>query len=114
MEALERKIEYYVSDRGEQPFRDWLLALQDKEGRRKIWVQIDRLSLGNLGKCKSVGDGVMEAKIDFGPGYRVYFGLVGKTLIILLCGGDKSTQRQNIRTARTYWADFRRRHEKDK
>jgi len=62
--------------------------------------------LGNLGNSKSVGEGVCELKIDFGPGYRVYFGQLGSTIVLLLCGGDKSTQEQDIRKAYEYWKEY--------
>lgn len=110
MEAQERELEYYETEDGKHPFRDWLLSLRDKEGRRKIRARIDRVSLGNLGYCEPVGEGVMELKIDFGPGYRVYFGQVGNKLVVLLNGGDKSSQRRDIKTAHEYWADYRRRY----
>jgi putative addiction module killer protein len=110
MEARERQLEYYETQEGERPFRDWLLRLRDREGRRRIWARIDRVSLGNLGYCRAVGDGVMELKVDAGPGYRVYFGQEGDRLVILLCGGDKGTQARDIKTAIGYWVDYRRRH----
>ncbi|MBI2841606.1 MAG: type II toxin-antitoxin system RelE/ParE family toxin [Acidobacteria bacterium] len=110
MEVPERDVEYYNTEDGRQPFRDSLHSLRDREGRRKIWARIDRVSLGNLGYCASVGEGVMELKIEVGPGYRVYFGQVGKKLVILLCGGDKSTQKSDIRAAHKYWADYWRHH----
>lgn len=113
MEALEREIEYYETVDGKSPFRDWLLSLRDQKGRHKIRARIDRVSLGNFGHCEPVGEGVMELKIDFGPGYRVYFGQVGNKLIILLNGGDKKSQQRNIHTAHAYWVDFRRRHGQD-
>ena len=113
MDTHEREIEYYETVDGKRPFRDWLLSLRDKEGRRKILVRIDRVSLGNLGYCESVGEGVMELKIDFGPGYRVYFGQCGDKLVILLKGGDKSTQKKDIKIAHEYWADYRRRYDEN-
>lgn len=76
--------------------------------------RLDRVRLGNLGQYRSAGEGVFELKIDFGPGYRVYFGQEGNTVVILLCGGDKKTQDKDIKSAREYWADYRRRrHETD-
>ncbi len=110
MEAQEREVAYYETEDGKQPFRDWLLSLSDKEGRRKIRARIDRVSLGNLGYCEPVGEGVMELKIDYGPGYRVYFGQVGNKLVILLNGGTKSSQRKDIKAAHECWADYRRRY----
>ncbi|MEG4090340.1 type II toxin-antitoxin system RelE/ParE family toxin [Microcoleus sp. Pol12B4] len=71
-----------------------------------IEQRLDRVRLGNLGNSKSVGEGVCELKIDFGPGYRVYFGQLGSTIVLLLCGGDKSTQEQDIRKAKEYWKEY--------
>jgi putative addiction module killer protein len=101
---------YYETGEGKQPFRDWFYSLKDKEGRNKIRVRIARLELGNLGYCRPIGEGVMEMKIDFGPGYRVYFGQMGSKIVVLLCGGDKKNQRRDIRNAHEYWSDHRRRH----
>ena len=70
---------------------------------------MDRVSLGNLGDCHGVGDGVQELRIDYGPGYRVYFGQLGSTIVLLLCGGDKSTQANDIEQAKHYWNEYRRR-----
>ena len=67
------------------------------------------MGLGNLGDCHGVGDGVQELRIDYGPGYRVYFGQVGSTIVLLLCGGDKSTQAKDIEQAKRYWSEYRRR-----
>ena len=72
----------------------------------KIEQRLDRVRLGNLGNSKSVGEGVCELKIDFGPGYRVYFGQLGSTIVLLICGGDKSTQEQDIRKAYEYWKEY--------
>ena len=79
------------------------------KARAKIRVRLDRMSLGNYGDCHGVGEGVKELRIDFGPGYRVYFGQEGGTIVLLLCGGDKSTQAKDIETARRYWNEYRRR-----
>lgn len=111
VEAHEREVDYYATEAGDCPFQKWLSSLRDARARQKIKVRIDRVSLGNLGYCEPVGSGVMELKIDFGPGYRVYFGQRGEQLVILLCGGDKSTQKRDIQTAQEYWADYRRRYE---
>jgi putative addiction module killer protein len=112
MEAQEKEIKYYETVGGKQPFRDWLLALKDKRAQAKVDARLERVRHGNLGYCEPVGEGVMELKIDFGPGYRVYFGQDGKKLVVLLNGGDKSSQRKDIKTAREYWADYRRRYGK--
>jgi putative addiction module killer protein len=81
-------------------FARWFAELRDHQARRRIQARIDRLELGNAGDVKPVGDGVSEMRIDYGPGYRVYFVQRGKTLVILLAGGDKRTQERDIATAR--------------
>lgn len=81
-------------------FRAWMAGLRDRLARARIAARIDRLAAGNLGDVKSVGDGVSELRIDHGPGYRVYFTRKGSLLVILLCGGDKSRQRRDIRAAK--------------
>ena len=80
-------------------FVNWLLELRDLRARARIQVRIDRLELGNTGDAKPVGEGVSEMRIDYGPGYRVYFVRRGAELIILLAGGDKSSQSKDIRKA---------------
>ncbi len=83
-----------------EEFADWLRDLRDRQGRAKILARIDRLENGNPGKTRSVGSGVVEMKIDFGPGYRVYYIQRGSVMVLLLCGGDKSTQDDDIRRAK--------------
>jgi len=80
-------------------FSEWLQHLRDRSGKAKILVRIDRLRLGLYGDFKSVGNGVSEIRIDFGPGYRLYYTKRGKELIILLAGGDKSSQNRDIKKA---------------
>src|SRR2546425_4941643 len=82
---------------------DWLDTLRDGKGRGVIQTRLNRIAQGNLGDCKSVGDGISELRIDFGPGYRVYFGM-DEDKVILLLGGDKSTQASDIRDSKTYWS----------
>jgi putative addiction module killer protein len=83
-----------------QEFERWLQTLRDSRARVKILLRIDRLELGNPGDVAPVGDGVSEMRIHYGPGYRVYFVQRGTMLIVLLCGGDKSSQAADIATAR--------------
>jgi len=109
MESFERKIEVYVTQEGKAPFTEWLDALRDLRGRDKIRSRLDRVQLGNLGDHASVGEGIEELRIDFGPGYRVYYGQDGLKLVLLLCGGDKSTQTQDILQAKRYWKDHQER-----
>ena len=80
-------------------FREWLDALRDRTGRARILVRVDRLIDGNPGQHRDLTDGVSELKIDFGPGYRVYYAQRGSRLLLLLAGGDKSTQQKDIATA---------------
>ena len=92
---------------GTVPFDRWMAKLRDVRARARILVQLDRLMLGLAGDWKSVGGGVYELRIAEGKGYRVYFGREGATLVILLCGGDKSTQRRDIEKAKSYWKTYR-------
>lgn len=82
-----------------ETFGAWIGALRDREARSRILVRIDRLATGNPGQHRVLGGGVSELKIDHGPGYRVYYHQRGTTVVILLCGGTKTTQRSDIRTA---------------
>ena len=108
-----KETELYVASDGGSPFQEWLDKLKDKKARAIINARLDRLRLGNLGDCKSIGSGVFELRMDFGPGYRIYFGQDGETLVILLCGGDKSSQAADIKKAGKYWDDYKIRHGKD-
>ena len=83
----------------------------DDVTRAKIRIRLDRVRLGNLGKNRNLGEGVYELKIDYGQGYRVYYALSGKTVVLLLLGGDKSTQGKDILQAKTYWKDHKEREQ---
>lgn len=109
MEAQPREVVLYVTADGNCPFELWLDALRDRQARVRIKKRLDRVSLGNLGDFKPVGEGVLELRIDYGPGYRVYFAQAGITIVLLLCGGAKSTQDQDILNAQQYWTDFQAR-----
>ena len=89
---MPKELQIYETEDGRAPLSEWLAFLRDIKARAKIRVRLDRVSLGNLGDCHGVGDGVQELRIDYGPGYRVYFGQIGAAIVLLLCGGDKSTQ----------------------
>ena len=99
----------YQTEGGKEPLTDWLLSLRDKQAQAKIRVRLKRLEAGNFGDCEPVGDGVQELKEHLGAGYRVYFGRHGQTVVILLCGGSKNSQAADIKTAREYWEDWKRR-----
>ena len=106
-EVQPREIQRYVTVDGQVPFDNWYNSLRDSKISTIIDKRLNRVILGNLGDCQSVGEGVFELRIDYGPGFRIYFGQVGTTIIILLCGGDKSTQGRDIRQAIEYWTDYR-------
>ena len=88
-------------------YTDWIAGLADLRVRGRIIARVVRLSQGNAGDAKSVGDGVSELRIDHGPGYRVYYTRRGRLLILLLCGGDKSTQDRDIRRAKALAKDLK-------
>lgn len=87
-------------------FRGWMRSLRDVEAKYRIARRIDRLALGNPGDVRPVGEGVSELRVDSGPGYRVYFAGRGQAVLILLCGGDKSTQAADIRRAKALNRDY--------
>lgn len=101
------EIRYYIGPRGLQPFSKWFADL-DPMARAKVTRAIARLEQGNDSNVKSVGEGVLEYRIDFGPGYRVYFGRDGETLVILLTGGTKKRQPRDVDAAHAYWQDYKR------
>jgi putative addiction module killer protein len=88
-------------------FRDWLHGLRDDEAAVRIFSRIDRLARGNPGDVKPVGDGVSEMRIHHGPGYRIYFQQKGTRLLIILCGGDKTTQKRDIEAAKRLAKEWR-------
>ena len=92
-------ISYMFDVRRTAAFVDWLTELDDVQARARIARRLDRLADGNFGDAKSVGDGVSELRFTFGPGYRVYYTMRGRTVVILLCGGDKHMQRRDIERA---------------
>jgi len=105
---IEKRLLLYRTERGRVPVTAWLKKL-DLSIRKRIEVCIDKLSLGYLSDCKAISQGVLEMRVHFGPGFRVYFALHGQDIILLLCGGDKSTQGRDIERATEYWHDFQRR-----
>ena len=95
----------YADEYGNEPYVDWIDKLRDKMARKRIQSRLRRLEAGLYGDCESVGGGVFELRLFFGPGYRVYFGKDGDNIVVLLCGGDKSTQQQDIAAAKIYWKE---------
>ncbi len=102
-------LEFYTTEDGTPVVHKWLTELRDLKARARIMVRLDRAKAGNLGTSKALRDGVYEMKIDYGPGYRVYYALVGATVVLLLNGGDKSRQAKDIERAVAFLADYRRR-----
>jgi putative addiction module killer protein len=90
------EIRRYLTASGRDVFGEWLSNLKNVRTRAKIVARIDRLSLGDFGDCKALRGGLFELRIDWGPGYRVYYALVGKACVLLLCGGDKRKQLSDI------------------
>ncbi len=113
MEVQPREIRRYIRPNSTVPFAEWFTALRDVNAKIRIDKRLQRVSSGNLGDYRSVGAGVWELKIDYGPGYRIYFGQAGATIVLLLCGGNKSTQDQDIVKAQEYWRDYERRQSAD-
>jgi putative addiction module killer protein len=103
------ELRYYQTSAGEQPFVEWLKGLNDRRARTRIEARLARVVIGNLGDVEPVGEGVMELRVDWGPGYRVYFARVGHVIVLLLCGGDKRTQQRDINRAKEYFEDYKAR-----
>ena len=103
------EIRQYQTADGRMPFAEWLQALRDRRANQAVAARILRMQAGNRGDWKTVGAGVFELRIDVGPGYRVYCGQDGATLVLLLCAGDKRTQTKDIEHARDYWKDYQAR-----
>jgi putative addiction module killer protein len=99
----------YLTASGRDVFGEWLSGLRDARTKAKIVARIDRLSAGNFGDAKALRDGLFELRIDWGPGYRVYYAIVGRACVLLLGGGEKRKQSSDIRRALEYLKDYRER-----
>lgn len=112
--VVERKAQEYETQGGKSPFRDWLVGLKDGRGKAKITKAVIQMEAGNFGDHKSVtgGNGLCERRIDYGPGYRIYYTTEDDELIILFAGSDKSDQQTVINTAKGYLADYKIRKSK--
>ena len=99
----------YITPSGKVPFLEWLNSIKDQSTRLRIRRRLDRLELGNLGDCEPVGEGVSELRLFFGSGYRIYFAEQDEVIIILLCGGDKGSQKKDIKTAKIYLHELKER-----
>jgi putative addiction module killer protein len=114
MEARERQVLYFVPrGRTIAPFKVWRDGISDVRAKLAVTARIARLRSGNLGDSRPIGEGASETRVDFGPGYRIYYGLDGSD-IILLVGGDKSTQRADIERAKAFWREDKERKREEK
>ena len=111
VEVQPRHLKYFQAKSGAIPFREWLESL-DRKPRAGIDARLARVRDGNLGDCEPVGDGVYELKDHRGAGYRIYFGKIGKEIVLLLWGGTKKSQSQDIRRAKEYWKYHLARHDR--
>lgn len=105
------ELTHYLTVDGHDPFQSWLDATKakDRQAAMRVLTRLNRLAAGNAGDSKAVGDGVMELRIDYGPGYRVYYAKVGRRLVMLLIGGTKKRQQADIEQAKAFLTDHRRR-----
>ena len=108
-EAFPYTLEMYGTLEGRVPFTAWLDALRDVQARARILVRLNRLRSGNPGDAHALGGGLWELRIDYGPGYRVYYAQSTRTRVVLLCGGDKTTQSADIQRAQRYWHEYQQR-----
>ena len=99
----------YMTSSGVVVVTEWLAELRDNQARARIAARFLRLAVGNFGNCRALRDGIWELKIDWGPGYRVYYAMAGKECVLLLCGGDKRKQSADIERAVKYWQDYKQR-----
>jgi putative addiction module killer protein len=106
---MPKQVIFYADDNEREPFTEWLDNLRDTVGRQRILTRLVRLEQDNYGDYRPVGEGVNELRMFFGPGYRVYFGEDGEDIVVLLCGGDKDRQQDNIRQAKSYWKEYNKR-----
>lgn len=106
-ERYPKTVIFYQDAAGREPFAEWLNRLRDTAARRRILARLRRVQAGNYGDYKSVGAGVYELRFFFGAGYRVYFGEDGGRIVVLLCGGDKNSQRRDIRHAQAFWQEYK-------
>ena len=106
-ETHEKQLLIYSDSYGKEPWVEWISSLKDPVTRKRIFSRIRQIQAGNYGDCKPVGEGVLELRLFFGAGYRFYFGELEKGgIVLLLCGGDKSTQEKDIKQAKVFWREY--------
>lgn len=106
--SKEKTVVFYQDGTGREPFTEWIEGFRDERDRRRILQRVFRMESNNYGDFKSLRGGVYELRLHFGAGYRVYFSEDGNTIVVLLCGGDKSTQKKDIEKAKDYWKEYKR------
>jgi putative addiction module killer protein len=113
MDNQARVIELYIKTDGQIPYQNWLERIKDKATRARIINGVTKMEKGNFGISEGVGDGVIELKLDFGPGYRIYYALEEEKIILLLVGGSKKSQKDDIKQSKVYLNDYRSRNDGD-
>ncbi len=111
MRSQSNTIERYIAPEGHEPYTEWLNSIKDKMTKARIINGVTKMENGNFGVSESVGAGVLELKLDYGPGYRVYYALEGEKIILLLLGGSKKGQQADIKKAQRYLNDYRSRED---
>lgn len=99
-------LKIYRDENNRELITEWIESIKDVVTQVRIRTRLSRLEIGNFGDCKSVGAGVFELRLQFGPGFRVYYGKVGDTVVLLLCGGEKKSQEKDIKIAKEYWKNY--------
>lgn len=103
------RINEYTDEQDKSPYAEWLASLRDARAKARVIMQVDRIELGLFGDSAPVGEGLSELKIHYGPGYRVYYVKEARHAYLLLCGGSKSSQSRDIKRAKAYWQEYKRR-----
>jgi putative addiction module killer protein len=103
------EVRRYLTESGQDVFGEWLAGLKDARARAKVATRVARLAAENFGDCKPLREGVWELRVDWGPGYRVYYAMVEQSCVLLLCGGDKRKQAADIKRAVSFWKDYQQR-----
>jgi putative addiction module killer protein len=101
----------YQTEDAREPFTEWLDSVRDKVAQARIRIRLRQVQAGNFGDCEPVGEGVSELRVHVGAGYRVYCGRHGKTIVLLLCGGNKNSQANDIKRAKQSWMEWKRRQQ---
>jgi len=102
-----KRVIIFIDENGNEPYINWLNRLKDQKTKERIKIRVRRLESGLYGDYKAVGEGVLELRMFFGAGYRVYIGEDGENIVILLLGGDKGSQKQDIEIAKLYWKEYK-------